>query len=134
MREINAASFPSKASEMNPVVQPDMPMVRTIYNYLGCKNLITLKFISIVVTAITVFDWKQTNYGEKNIARKGAAGITTRLFDKVFRLENIYDTGKFPEDETVEDTFGDIGVYGFMGLMCRYGWWPGSPESKAIKT
>ena len=128
MPEVQGSSFP-QTSEFIPVAaQPGMPLVDTIYNYLGCKNEITMKFISVVLTAVMVFDWKQTNYGCKNIARKGARGISIRLFDKVSRLENIYDTNNFPRDETVEDTFGDVGVYGLMALMCRYGWWPGSPE------
>ena len=120
--------------EKFPVVFEDKlhlaQLAKEVWEALGCKDPLTRAFIRVAFVAFQVFDWKQRQYGTRNIAQKGAEGIVTRLWDKVSRIDNIYEKGKQdePAGETVEDTFGDIGNYGLIGLMCRYGLWPGSPE------
>lgn len=120
--------------EKFPVVLEEKPhlaqLAKEVWEALGCKDPLTRAFIRVVFVAIRVFDWKQNSYGTRNIAAKGAQGVVTRLNDKLARLDNLYDKGLQNEGggKPVEDNFGDIGNYGLIGLMCRYGLWPGSPE------
>lgn len=123
-----------RAMDKFPVGLEDKPhtaqLAKEVWEALGCKDPLTRTFIRVVFVAVQVFDWKQQMYGTKNIAQKGAKGVVTRLWDKVSRLDNIYEKGQQDtvSGEPVEDTFGDSGVYGIIGLMCRYKLWPGSPE------
>lgn len=127
------SSFPRELPDQPP---HEAQLVKEIWEALGCKDDMTRRFIRVAVMAIRVFDWKQTNYGTRNIAGKGAKGVLTRLTDKWSRLDNIYENRREDEEhaEPVEDSFGDIGNYGLIGLMCRYGLWPGSPEEKKAET
>jgi hypothetical protein len=108
---------------------------KEVAEYLGCKDPMTVNFILAVFTGIRVFDWKQQRYGVKNIARGGDRGVVTRLGDKVSRLENLLAKEENPVDESIEDTFGDAGVYGFIGLLWRWGIWPRleAPAQEAAK-
>lgn len=114
-----------------PETQPhEAQMAKEVWEFLGCKDPLTRAFIRACFVAIRVFDYKQGKYGTGNIAKKGAKGVVTRMWDKVSRLDNIYEKGKQDEaeSETVEDTFGDCANYGLIALMCRWKQWPGSPE------
>lgn len=117
-------SFPAAAPEIRP---DQSQFAKEVWEHLGCKDILTRKFIQVCFVAIKVFDWKQGNYGEKNIQRGGADGVRVRLGDKIARLDHLMPKGESPEAEPIEDTFGDVGNYGLIGLMCRWGWWPGVP-------
>ncbi len=118
--------FPAVA----PVHRPDqVQFAKEVWEHLGCKDPLTKKFIEVVFVAIKVFDWKQSQYGSGNIRRAGARGVVTRLGDKVSRLENLMAKNESPVEEPIEDSFGDSGNYGLIGLMCRWGWWPGVPAA-----
>lgn len=119
--------FPAEPPEIRP---EQAQFVKEVFDYLGCKDQLTKKFIAAVFTAITVFDFKQQRYGVDNTASGGEAGVRIRLNDKAARLANLMKKGLEPEDETIEDSFGDSGVYGIIGLMCRWGWWPGVEAAK----
>ena len=108
----------------------DAPVVLYVWEALGCKDHLTKSFIRVAFFAIRVFDWKQQHYGVKNIARAGWDGVRIRLGDKVSRLDNLAQTGEDGGDEGIEDTLGDCGVYGLIGLMCRWGLWPGVEKCK----
>lgn len=114
-------SFPA---QYQPKPQ-DRQMAKELCDSLGCKDVLTVSFVCVLFQAIKVFDWKQSQYGCGNIARAGAKGVVTRLGDKVSRLENLTAKDEEPVDEPIEDSFGDSGNYGFIGLMCRWGLWPG---------
>lgn len=111
------------------VPEPRLPhhrqLAKEIWEALGCKDELTKRFILATFMAIKVFDWKQGNYGPGNIQAGGDPGVRLRLSDKAARLMNLLKQGKEPVDETIEDTFGDCANYGLIGLMCRWGWWPG---------
>ena len=113
-------------SKTLPEQRPDEAQyAKEIWQTLGCQDPLTKSFIRMAILAIKVFDFKQTRYGTGNIAAGGELGVRLRLSDKSARLMNLMKKGAEPEDETVEDTFGDVGVYGLIGLMARYGLWPG---------
>ncbi len=71
---------------------------------------------------------KQRDYGRGNIAKFGAAGVLVRLSDKVERMVNLSRRGDSPANESVADSWLDAATYGVIGMMCRAGEWPGSPE------
>lgn len=123
--------FPDSVEDKPHMVQ----LAKEVWESLGCKDPLTRAFIRTTFIAIQVFDWKQGKYGTKNIAAKGGKGVVTRLTDKLSRLDNMYETGQDAreDNEGVEDSFGDIGNYGLIGLMCRWKMWPGSPERNGVE-
>lgn len=65
---------------------------------------------------------KQMDYGPRNIMDFGEYGILVRLNDKLQRLINLFKKDQEPENETVDDTWDDIGGYAFVRKMVRKGW------------
>jgi len=65
---------------------------------------------------------KQHDYGHDNILAFREEGLTVRLWDKVARLKNLLwtNTDK-PKNESIEDTFTDVGGYSIIGLMLSNG-------------
>ena len=64
---------------------------------------------------------KQRDYGHGNIARFGHVGLFVRMHDKVARLENLLDTGKAPENESIHDNLMDVVGYSAIGIMWSLG-------------
>jgi hypothetical protein len=69
-----------------------------------------------------VFVKKHKDYGKGNILDTGELGIAFRISDKMNRLKNLMATGTKPQNETIEETWTDIGVYAVIALMYRRGW------------
>jgi hypothetical protein len=63
---------------------------------------------------------RHLKYGVKNIAMSEEAGIVVRVGDKWARLQND-PTDR--DDETRDDTWGDIAGYAIIALLWRWGWW-----------
>ena len=103
-------------------------LAKEVWESLGCKEPLTRKFIEVLFIAARVFDYKQANYGSGNIAKFGETGVLIRMNDKLERLVNLWKAGKEPVDETKNDSWGDLLNYGAIGLMTRYGVWPGISE------
>jgi hypothetical protein len=77
---------------------------------------------------------KNNDYSNANIAGPGEIGLATRLWDKCTRLMNLigfrievtrseFIKPKTPKNESVEDTYMDLSVYGIIGLLFRRGQW-----------
>ena len=69
---------------------------------------------------------KQADYGPKNIAdAPGGAvnGLRVRMHDKLARINNLVDSGKNPEHESLEDSFKDMANYAIIGLLVLRGKW-----------
>lgn len=64
---------------------------------------------------------KQRDYGPENIRRFGRQGLMIRVHDKIARLENLIDSGRNPENESIRDTFLDIVGYSAIGIMWESG-------------
>lgn len=74
---------------------------------------------------------KQTDYGPNNIAGAPGGplnGLRVRIFDKVARINNLIDSGKEPENESLEDSFLDLANYAIIALMVLNDEWP-SPNN-----
>ena len=72
------------------------------------------------------FKKKQASYGPNNIAALGEKGLFVRMWDKVQRLRNLLwlEKPNTIEDESIEDTLGDLAVYSIMTVIFRRGYWP----------
>jgi len=72
-----------------------------------------------------VFKAKQKSYGRGNISKFGEKGVLIRSSDKLERLlRMVWGNVANPlQDESIEDTWGDLSVYGAIALLCRKGIW-----------
>lgn len=91
---------------------------------------IEIEFVRAMLLGLRVFKERQKKYGRENIAESGASGVRIRASDKMARLKQLYANGKGAEvtDESVKDTWIDVGNYGFIGLMVHMGKWPGAKD------
>ena len=64
---------------------------------------------------------KQHDYGHENIARFGFQGLLVRVHDKVARLENLVNSDKSPENESIKDNLLDVIGYCAIGMMLEEG-------------
>lgn len=70
---------------------------------------------------------KHHDYGPKNISHSpGGAlnGLRVRMHDKLARINNLYDSGATPENESLRDSFLDMMNYSAIALMVLDGNWP----------
>jgi hypothetical protein len=69
-----------------------------------------------------VFVKKHKDYGKGNILDTGELGIAFRVSDKLNRLKHLLAGGKVPANESLDDSWTDIGVYAVIALMYRRKW------------
>lgn len=69
-----------------------------------------------------LFVKKHKDYGKGNILDTGELGIAFRVNDKLNRIKNILASGKKPENESMDESWIDIGVYAVIAMMWRRGW------------
>ncbi len=86
------------------------------------------KWHSIEGDMLSLFCKKQLDYGPNNIAMGGndelaLLGIAIRMNDKVQRLLTLLSSKEEPNNESIEDTFQDIGNYAIMAQILRSGEW-----------
>ena len=70
---------------------------------------------------------KQNDYGPNNIAGAPGGplnGLRVRIFDKVARINNLIDSEKKPENESLQDSFLDLANYSIIALMVLNDEWP----------
>ena len=70
---------------------------------------------------------KHHDYGPKNISQSPGGplnGLRVRMWDKVARINNLIDTGKDAQNESLEDSFADLANYSIIALMVLKGKWP----------
>ena len=65
---------------------------------------------------------KHADYGKGNILSIKELGIAFRISEKGERLKNLLMKEGTPENESIEDTWTDIGVYAIIGLLYKRGW------------
>jgi len=75
-----------------------------------------------------LLDAKQLDYGPLNISSEGLLGLKTRLVDKIFRLKNLLENNREPNNESLADTFQDIVNYGLIGQQLIENTWPTTEE------
>lgn len=65
---------------------------------------------------LATFIQKHKDYGKGNILDTGELGIAFRESDKLNRLKNILGKGKKPNNEGIDDSWMDIGVFQKLNL------------------
>ena len=107
-------------------------LIDSIYKQLKCKEPQTKEIIKEFLTDIQLFDKKQGDYGPQNIAKFGVIGVLVRSSDKIERLVNSYRASTLKQkttpttrlqDETVNDTWADLSVYGAIARLINKGKW-----------
>ena len=99
-------------------------LVQEIWVRLQCTESLSKEFIRVALADIQTFDRKQHDYGSRNIGDFGEAGVLVRANDKMARLKNLHVRGAGPSNESVEDSWKDLSVYGIIARLCRAGVWP----------
>lgn len=69
---------------------------------------------------------KHKDYGPKNISDSPGGpinGLRVRMHDKLARINNLYDSGATPENESLRDSFIDMANYAIIALMVLDGDW-----------
>lgn len=78
---------------------------------------------------------KHRDYGSKNIAdAPGGAlnGLRVRMHDKTARINNLIDSGKDPQHESLRDSFLDLMNYSAIALLVIDGDWPGTEAPERL--
>ena len=97
---------------------------QVIFQDLQCTEPLTVEFIQQVLESITLFDKKQHDYGNANIAAFGEKGVLVRANDKMARLINLSKEGEKANNESLDDSWRDLSIYGTIALVVRQGVWP----------
>ena len=69
---------------------------------------------------------KHKDYGPKNISGSPGGplnGLRVRMHDKLARINNLYDSGATPENESLRDSFIDMANYALIALLVIDGDW-----------
>ncbi len=98
-------------------------LVAMIVHELHLKEDQTKILLMRLLSYAELFDSKQHDYGPANISMFGEYGVLVRLNDKLQRLINLQKRADAPANESIEDTWRDIGGYGFIGEMLHAGEW-----------
>lgn len=64
---------------------------------------------------------KQHDYGHENIARFGRVGLLVRMHDKIARLENLLESQRAAENESINDNIFDVIGYSCVAMMWEDG-------------
>ncbi|MBI5127241.1 DUF1599 domain-containing protein [Candidatus Roizmanbacteria bacterium] len=90
-------------------------------------------FEKVCEELLKIFIKKHKDYGKNNILDTGETGVLYRISDKINRLKHLLENGKKPTNETIEDNWLDIAVYGVIAILYRRGWFKKlilSPKAK----
>jgi hypothetical protein len=69
---------------------------------------------------------KHYDYGPKNISESPGGpinGLRVRMWDKLARINNLFDKKRDALNEPLEDSFKDLANYGVIGLLVLRGKW-----------
>jgi len=105
-------------------------VVDILFEKLNLQVPLTRDYLKEVIISAITFDKKQQDYSSSNIAEFGEIGVMIRMNDKFNRLKNLLLNNKAPRNESIDDTWLDIGVYAFIGKLCHNGKWPGQKRIK----
>lgn len=98
-------------------------IVNDIFEELGCTQDQTRSFIEEILKDVILFDRKQHDYGPSNISAFGEMGVLVRANDKMARLRNLVWANRTPENESVDDSWRDLSVYGVIARLVRSDRW-----------
>jgi hypothetical protein len=70
---------------------------------------------------LQMFLKKHKDYGKGNILSVKELGIALRISEKIERIKHLMMQGNTPANESVEETWIDIGVYATIAILLRRG-------------
>jgi nucleoside 2-deoxyribosyltransferase len=110
---------------------PDIPEIyATETKYpIQCQS-----FMDTIMSMYRVHLRKNCDYSPANIKGTGELGVVVRLWDKVARLMNLtgfkvdvitssYGKPQEPKNESIDDAYMDLSVYGIIGMLVRKDAW-----------
>ena len=108
---------------------------RKLFEDLKCTEEQTLDIIEQALEDITLFDKKQHDYGPQNISKFGMLGVLVRSSDKLERLIHLHYTESDPAiDESIDETWQDLSVYGMIARVVNNSDWFGGTETSTVET
>ena len=79
-------------------------------------------FEAVCKEMLQMFIKKHKDYGKGNILDTKELGIAFRISDKLNRLKHLLIKNIKPENESIEETWIDIGVYAVIAVLYRRSW------------
>jgi hypothetical protein len=70
---------------------------------------------------LQMFLKKHKDYGKGNILSVQELGVALRISEKIERIKHLLMQGNKPANESVEETWIDIGVYAVIAVLLRRG-------------
>lgn len=78
-------------------------------------------FKQIEEEMLRLFLKKHKDYGKGNILSVRELGIALRISEKVERIKHLLKQNDAPANESIEETWMDIGVYAIIAILLRRG-------------
>lgn len=78
-------------------------------------------FANVNNELLKMFLKKHKDYGKGNILSVKELGIALRITEKVERLKHLLMQQELPKNESIEETWIDIGVYSVIAVLLRRG-------------
>lgn len=114
------------AGRSTPELQPPQPLYYTDkwYDSLSMSDPKTLDEAYKLVEdeLLQMFLKKHKDYGKGNILAIKELGIALRISEKIERIKHLTMQGTTPTNESIEETWIDIGVYSILAVLLRRGW------------
>lgn len=79
-------------------------------------------FEQVCKELVQMFLKKHKDYGKGNILKIQELGIAFRESEKIERLKNLLMQKRKPANESIDETWIDIGVYAVIAILLRRGW------------
>ena len=101
---------------MHNEIELTLPVIEKMMERTEFEKAVSKKYIE----AEDLLLRKHRDYGPKNIsASPGGAinGLRVRIHDKLARINNLYDSGATPENESLRDSFMDMANYAIIALL-----------------
>jgi hypothetical protein len=105
------------------IIGPGRAKLREVNDVLQFENDIEAKFSECQELLLS----RHRDYGPKNISNAPGGpmnGLRVRMHDKISRVNNLIDSGRPPEDESIRDNLKDLANYSIIALMVLDGRWP----------
>jgi hypothetical protein len=79
-------------------------------------------FEQVTAELLEMFLKKHKDYGKGNILSVKELGIALRISEKIERIKHLLTRGEEPANESVDETWIDVGVYAVIAVLLRRGY------------
>ena len=88
---------------------------------MGDPQTLDQAYKEVTEEMLRMFLKKHKDYGKGNILSVKELGIALRISEKIERIKHLLMQGEAPANESVEETWIDIGVYAALAILYRRG-------------